>query len=159
MNIINSEVISSDLDVFWNGQNENVKNLRHVSVLVITSAITSETQRALLLRMIAACGLAATDFAIVELADNTPVAWYRLREATQARAVLLFGVPLPALGISVLLKACEPNRFDNALWIPAPALAILEQDAELRKQLWQQGMKLVFIDHIYGNPLAHNHNS
>ncbi len=156
MNIINSEVISSELDVFWNTQNENVKTLSHVSVLVITAPITTETQRSLLHKMIAACSLTTSHFAIVEISPNSPVAWYRLREASQARVVLIFGVPLPALGISVLFKACEPNRFDNRILIPAPALEFLEQNAELRKQLWQQGMKLVFIDHIYGNPMTQN---
>ena len=156
MNIINSEVISAELDVFWNGQNENVKTLSSVSVLVITSTISTESQRGLLHKMIAACGVVAGQFAIIEVNPDTPVAWYQMRVLSQPRVVLLFGVPLPSLGISALFKACEPNRFDNCIWIPAPALQVLEQDAELRKQLWQQGMKVVFADMLFGNVLTQN---
>jgi len=153
MNIIESDVLSSKYDELWNELPAKVKNMLPAPVLVISNELKSEEEQAQLQKMLDACKVPAGAVNTVILKQGEHVAWHKLNHQLRPRVVLLFGVLPMHLGISALFRLCDINRYDGAIWLPAPDIAGLEQQPEMKRQLWQSGMKPVFLDGVAGTIL------
>jgi hypothetical protein len=152
MNIINSEILTSKHDVFWDEVPQMAGNIKAIPVLVITEQLSpANTDRAQLHKMLAACGLSDGEYYILELQSDALVAWHKLHALFQPRVVMLLGISPAQLGISALFRMCEPNRFDDAIWLAAPSVTNMEQQPDVKKQLWHSGMKPVFIERLFGD--------
>jgi len=81
-------------------------------------------------------------------------AWHMLREQLDPKVIFLVGVSPAQLGISALFQINISNRFDDRYWLPTLSLEQLEQNADMKKQLWTGGMKPLFVDKIYGEILS-----
>ncbi len=154
MNIIDSDVLTSKYDELWSEPTVKVKNMIPAPVLVITSELNSAEERAQLQKMLDACKITADAVNTISLMPEEQIAWHKLNHLLQPRVVFLFGIMPVQLGISSLFRLCEMNRFDGAIWLPAPGIAALEQQPELKRQLWLSGMKPVFLDGVAGSVLA-----
>ena len=62
------------------------------------------------------------------------------------KIVFLIGIPAPQLGISALFHLNFPNNFDGCLWLPTLSINELAERDDVKKQLWVNGMKPVFMD-------------
>jgi len=58
--------------------------------------------------------------------------------------VILAGILPIQLGISAMFRLNEPNKYGDCIWIPTLALTELDKLPEMKKQLWNMGLKPVF---------------
>ncbi|GAA4461386.1 hypothetical protein GCM10023093_05950 [Nemorincola caseinilytica] len=153
MNLISSDIVTTEYDVFWQDISSFVKeDMGPAPVLVITGPLASgSTDEVQLRKMLDACKLQPGQYNIVGIAEGAKAAWHQFRHRLSPRVVLLLGIDPGRLGISALFRLCEPNRFDGAIWLPAPAIAAMEREPEVKKQLWLSAMKPVLVDKIFGD--------
>lgn len=145
--IINSKIISDEWDGLWEEPALPEIYKTTATVLVITKPYEPGSgEDVQLQKMLQACKLGDDDYNILQLDDTKPVAWYRIKEKWQPRYVLLLGVLPAQLGISAMFGLFHPNRFGGCTWIPGLSLQELEKQPEAKKQLWQNGLKPVFVD-------------
>lgn len=150
--IINSKIIRTDWDVFWQELDAGITGNATTEVLVLTlpyaDGSSEETQ---LGKILQACKLPAEQYQVIKIESTQQLPWYKLREAKQPKAVILFGIMPQQLGISAMFRLFQPNSFNECIWVASPALTELETNAEAKKQLWQLGLKPVFEDKTIGN--------
>jgi hypothetical protein len=147
VNIIKTDIVDSKYDVFWNDISSFIKDAAPRPVLVVVNGCAEGSADSLQLRkMLDACNLLPEQYNIVRLQDNEQAAWRQLRERLEPRIVFLIGVMPAQLGISAFFILHVPNHFNDRIWLPTVAIAELEKHADVKKQLWTNGMKPVFID-------------
>jgi hypothetical protein len=148
--IINSDIIKTSEDTFWNELPDGVTAGAEIQLLVISKPITAGgTEEVQLQKMMQACGLDAKQYYHLQVAE--PIAWHKLRDTLKPTAILLLGIHPKELGISALFHLYAPNNFDGCIWIPSIALNELEQQPEAKKQLWLHGLKPIFVDKTTSN--------
>lgn len=151
MNIINSDIISAEQDVFWQETSAITKGMSPRPVLVITTRMEEGgAEKMQLQKMLVVSELAPEQYNIVELDSDRKVAWHHLRDALQPKFVFLIGIPPSSLGVSAMFLANEPNRFNDIIWLPTFSISELEQRQDVKKHLWVSGMKPIFVDKVYG---------
>lgn len=150
--IISSPVINQQWDSFWNELPETVQQLPEKPLLVLSQAYTDGSAEAIQLqKMLQACTLTESSYNIVQLSSAQNIPWHKLKEQFKPKTVLLLGVIPEQLGISAMFRLFMPNNFDSAIWIAGLSLTELEKQPEAKKQLWQNGLKPVFVDKTIGN--------
>lgn len=146
MNIINTEIVNSGNDVYWQGLPARFGSLPQRRLLTVVGA---GNDAAMVQRMLDACKMDSDEHVTVSLEAGEQVAWHALRTAVQPSVVFLVGVAPSQLGVSALFKLHELNSFDDMIWLPAmPTAHLAQHDAE-RKQLWSQAMKPLLLDRAY----------
>lgn len=151
MNIINTPVIPSDNDAFWEADERIMKDLSPNSVLVITSPISSNSEEEnLLKKILEACKLNTQDYNLIQLNEKQKISWHLLRDKLEVKTIILFGIELSQLGVNVQLMPHQTNRFNNCNWIPTASLDFIIKQPEIKAHLWNYGLKPVFVDKIYG---------
>lgn len=148
--IIDTEIITARWDEFWKNI-PGIDELAPKDVLVLSGTFepgsAEETQ---LSKILAACNLTVGDYNLIPVPDGDLMAWYRLREQLKPKHVILFGVSPEQLGVSVYFMPHQVNRFNDASWIPTLSLQELEQNPDVKKHLWNYGLKPVFVEKAYG---------
>jgi len=147
MSIIKTDIVSAENDVFWNDVSDITSGHVPRPVLVITNTREHDAQ---LLKMLEASKLAADQYNIIYVEEGRQVAWHQLHYNLKPGVVFLIGVLPAQLGVSALFKLNEPNRYNDTIWLPSLSIAELDQRADVKKQLWLQGMKPIFVDKVYG---------
>ena len=147
--LFNTDIIPSSTDAFWHPVAENLM-ARPVLVLCPPFEGGSAEEEQLMGILRAGCKLTPEQFNIVFVAPGEKKAWYQLRDQAKPKMVLISGVHPAQLGLSVLFKLQEPNRFDGCMWVPTFPLAELVRDKGLKLQLWQGGLKPIFETKTYG---------
>jgi len=154
MNIINVDIITSQNDALWADVSYLVNEPAPKPVLVMTNENESANPADDLLRkMLGACHLTAGQYHIITLKDGQKAAWHQLRELLGPKIILLFGIAPTQLGISALFKINEPNHFNDRVWLPTLSVKEIETKQEAKTQLWNNGMKPIFIEKKFG-PLS-----
>ncbi len=155
MNIINTDIIKSDQDVFWKNS-PLLAELSYRPVLVLTSEFEhgSLEEEQLIGILKSGCRLLEDQYNLIQLKEDTKVAWHMMREQLEPRVVLLFNISPAQLGIAALLRLNEINNFDDCYWVPSLSLGQLAQDKALKGQLWTSGLKPLFVDKIHGEVLV-----
>jgi hypothetical protein len=147
--IIDSKIVGTEWDALW----QDTGALPEAKLLVITAPYSPGSAEAVQLqKMMQACGLEAKDHYVVQLQSWEMKAWHSLRDAVKPEAVLVLGISPKQLGISVQFYLYAPNRFNDTIWIAAPSLSDMEQQPDAKKQLWQLGLKPVFVDKTISLP-------
>jgi hypothetical protein len=147
MNIIKSDIISAENDVFWNDISTAINDAEPRPVLVlVTSYEKGGVEETQLLKMIDACKLTPDQYTIVQLEQEQQIAWHQLAARLNPEIVFLIGIKPIQLGISALFCLNEPNRFNDKVWLPTLSIRELEQHKEVKKQLWVNGINPVFIN-------------
>lgn len=146
-NILKTDIITSENDVFWD-ENIDIKgNYTPKKVLIISLPFDENSAESMQLKkMLAACKLGDDDINTVQITDTQKTAWHYLKHALQPATVILLGVMPANLGISAMFRFNTINQFDNTVWIPTLALEKLEQDPESKKALWVNALKPLFAD-------------
>jgi len=149
MNLFNCDIVSPQSDVLWDGTDRIAGNLSQKPVLVLVCGAEGAVH-AQVLKMLEACKLSEEQFNLVFMKQDDTVAWHGLREKLQPAIVFLMGVLPAQLGISALFAFNTPNNFDGSIWLPAPTVENLESEPAVKRQLWNEGMKPIFIEKRYG---------
>ncbi len=145
MNIIKTDLVSPDFDILWDDITEITGGLVQKDVLIIVNTFAPEsTEKAQLIKMLEASKLVPEQYNIIQLGGDTRVAWHQLRERLGPKIIFLIGIRPSQLGISSLFQLNAPNRFNDCVWLPTVSLSELEKNPEAKKQLWNDGMKVVF---------------
>ena len=155
MNIINTDIVSSTQDVFWDKVSQ-IDGLEQRPVLIVSSEYGqgSKEEEQLLGILKSGCRLLDEQYNIIQLKEDEKAGWHQLREQLAPRVVLLLNI-LPAhLGVAALLRLNEINRFDNCYWIPTVSLAQLMQDVTIKGQLWNNALKPLFVEKLHGDVLV-----
>jgi hypothetical protein len=151
INIIKSNVVTSQYDDFWQDVTPVIGNIVPREVLIIVSPYgQNSTEELQLKKMLDACNLTPGQYNIIMPEEGRQVAWHQLSGKLKPKVVFLVGIMPARLGVSALFSINQPNHFGDCIWLPTLSLKDLDQYAEAKKQLWQNGMKPVFIDKIFG---------
>jgi hypothetical protein len=150
--IFNTPVLSDDFDAFWKNRFEaDGLSLHPRPTLVLTHPLTSgSADAAQLVRMLQACQLSPDDYHILDLAPAERLAWHHLRDHLKPRNILLLGIEADQLGVGIQFMPHQVNRFNDCSWLPTLSIPQLEQYTDIKKHLWNYGLKPVFIDKVYG---------
>lgn len=149
--LIQSDIVPAANDVFWKEVTELVAGKESKSILVITNKLdagSSEMQQ--LQKMLDACKLTPDQYNLLMLDNGQTAAWHMLREKLNPKIIFLIGIMPAQLGISALFRLNEPNNFNDRIWLASISLKDLDQNPEIKKQLWLNGMKPVFLDKKFG---------
>ena len=145
--IINTEIINTETDVFWHMNFNLPGDALPKKVLILSRPFPENSAEELQLnKILSACKLTNDVYNIIQLAENKQTAWHQLKNILQPSVVILFGVHPNDLGISSLFRLNSINNFDNASWIPALSLPEMEQHPQAKKDLWTNALKPLFAD-------------
>lgn len=152
VSVINTDVIPATQDALWDTQPADGM-LAGRPVLVICPAFTpgSGEEEQLTGILSAGCKLTNEHYDLLQLAPDHKMAWWQIKKKTQPKVVLLFGLHPQQLGIGSLFRLSEVNNFDGCKWVPAYPLGQLIQDKAAKGQLWNNALKPIFEQKIYGN--------
>jgi hypothetical protein len=144
MQLYNTKVIPAGEDKLW-GTPADLPALAGTKLLVISApfvADSSESQT--LAKMMSACRLSATDYALIQLPETERLSWRALMEAGAPQRVLMLGISPAQLGISAFFQLNHCNNFLACVFIPGLSLGQLEQQPAAKRELWEQGLKPCF---------------
>ena len=151
MNILNTDIVNSTEDIYWD-EIPRISQNQPKPVLILSAEYLPGSNEDDQLRAImnAGCKLTADQYNVVLMTPNEKIAWRQLRQAVQPRVVLLFNVTPANLGISALFRLNELNNFDGCFWIPTFSLERISQDKELKGYLWNNSLKPLFVNKTHG---------
>lgn len=121
------------------------KNEGNILVLVREEEypFLSDRQLQFLTSILTACKLSLADVAIVNTLDLDIEEIIAAIDGLKAKNVIAFGVEPSALGAPSYFPPFKVQQFDSRYFIHSPELAALENDQEIKKQLWT-GLKTMF---------------
>jgi hypothetical protein len=147
MNIIKSDIVSPAYDVLWDDTTDVIKGATPRDILILVNTFSPDnSESGQLQKMLEACKLSPEQYNIIQLDKGKMVAWHQLRELLDPKIIFMIGILPSQLGISSLFRLNAPNRFNDRVWLPTVSLSELEQNKALKQQLWNEGMKPLFID-------------
>lgn len=144
-NIIQSKIVDTEWDAFWQQLPANVAILQPENTLILSLPYAAgSAEDVQLTKMLQACQL--TGYNIVQIETGQRIAWHLLKDKLSPKYILLLGIAPEQLGISAMFRLFSPNHFDECTWIPGLSLTEMESQPEVKKQLWLNGLKPVFVD-------------
>jgi hypothetical protein len=144
--IINTKIVKAEWDEFWLEGSIDA-HYKPKDCLVVTQSFALGTPEEIQLKkMIGACGIDTLNVNTIHINNLEKLSWRQLKEKLDPKYVLLLGIQPIQLGISALFRLNEPNYFDHCLLIPALSLTEMETMPEMKKELWLNGLKPVFVD-------------
>ena len=151
INVINSNIVDAAYDVYWQDVADITNGHTPKPVLVISVDYEHNSPEDVQLhKMLEACKMEVGKYNLIKIGSDTRLAWHRLREQLDPKIIFLIGIIPVNLGISASFRLNEPNRFAGCIWLPTLGIAELEQNKEAKSQLWNNGMKPLFVD----NPIT-----
>ena len=90
--IINSDIITTDTDIFWLDNEAMLSNTQPKQVLILSlkfAASSGEDEQ--LKKIIAACKLDETQYNLIQFSEIDEVSWHKLKSACHPKQVILFG--------------------------------------------------------------------
>ena len=152
VNIIKSDIVLPQYDELWNDVDPLLNGGTPKPVLVLVNKFADSSQEpAQLQKMLDACKLSNDQYNLVQLAEGQYAAWHQLRTALNPKIIFMIGVLPAQLGISAMFQLNGPNKFSDCIWLPTLSLSALEQQADVKKHLWGNGMKPILVDKAYGD--------
>lgn len=149
--IIETDILSDEWNTFWDKLPETKGPLEPKKVLILSAPFGANTSEATQLqKMMQACNIREDQYNVLQLNEGEDIAWHQLQFHLKPGVILLLGIQPSRLGVSALFRINEPNRYNECIWIPSLSLSELELNPEVKKQLWLQALKPVFVDKSYG---------
>jgi DNA polymerase III psi subunit len=126
-------VVSQEHGIPFLGNNQK----RLVIVVEDENAVyVSDTDLNFLSGILAACKLSMADVALVNLARATAISYTTLEQQLQAEKILLFGVTPARLELPLQFPFYQIQKFNNQVYVAAPALSELQGDKNEKTKLW-----------------------
>jgi hypothetical protein len=114
------------------------------SLLLLPGSITDypEADQQLLQRMMSALGIPETSYQIIFLPDKVQCRLTAVAGSGQTRQVINMGIGWDRLGLHVELPLYHAALVGNWVLVAADPPAMLAKDGQLKKQLWDQLMRM-----------------
>ncbi|MEY5046533.1 MAG: hypothetical protein RL713_1758 [Bacteroidota bacterium] len=153
-NILHNDVLTAlfknsflvDLSATQENKEEQTDGPRQIEVLVFHHHAQKElpsSQLALLEAILNACKLNTTQVMIYSKNDTHATPLNTLLEKYQPQKIILFGVDPAAIGLPIHFPVFQIQQYQQAQYLHAPSLTDLENEKQLKIQLWQK-LKLLF---------------
>ncbi|MEY2811126.1 MAG: hypothetical protein RI991_121 [Bacteroidota bacterium] len=153
-NILHNDVLTAlfknsflvDLSANQENKEEQSDESRQIKVLVFHHHAQKElpsSQLALLEAILNACKLNTTQVMIYSKNDTHATPLNALLEKYQPQKIILFGVDPAAIGLPIHFPVFQIQQYQQAQYLHAPSLTDLENEKQLKIQLWQK-LKLLF---------------
>ena len=144
MQLYNTKVIPASEDVLWEVP-ANLPAFTGAKLLVLSSPFdTNGPESGTLAKMMTACRLTASEYVVIQMEADRKLPIQALIAAGAPQRILLLGVSPSQLAINALLQPNHCNAFLGCTLIPGYALGLIEQQAGLKRELWEQGLKPCF---------------
>ncbi len=95
-----------------------------------------EAELDFLMGILAACKLTMEDVALVNLHHHPSLDYGTLTAETGAQKILLLGTDPASIGLPIAFPQYQVQRFNNQVYLSAPALPLLQQDRMEKSKLW-----------------------
>lgn len=89
-----------------------------------------------LMGILAACKLSMADVALVNKATAANLNYTAIDEQLNAQTILLFGITPDALELPLQFPNYQIQKFNNQVYLAAPALQVLQGDKAEKTKLW-----------------------
>lgn len=143
MQLYNTKVVPSATDALW--VPPALPDMTGAVLLIITTPYAQDgAESQTLQKMMAACKLSQSDYAVLEIPPDAPYSWQAIAASGAPKAVLLLGVLPAQLSIHALFRLHAPNHFGGHIFIPALSLKEIESNPAAKKELWASGLKPLF---------------
>jgi hypothetical protein len=121
------------------------KNAGNILILVKEEEypFVSDNQLQFLTAILTACKLSLADVAIVNALNMDQEEVTEVISHLQSRNIIAFGMEPAALGLPMYFPAFQVQQSETRYYLHTPELAALEQDQNLKKQLWNS-LKTMF---------------
>ena len=90
----------------------------------------------LLTNLITACQLSMEDIALVNYFNSDKLNYKDLIEYFQSETILLFGIPAKKIDLPFIIPNFQIQSYDKKLFMAAPGLNELNNNKDLKKDLW-----------------------
>ncbi|MEY3058685.1 MAG: hypothetical protein RL000_37 [Bacteroidota bacterium] len=148
-NMLHNEVLAAlfknsflvDLSATKENTVEQKDESKQIEVLVFHHHAQKElphTQLALLEAILNACKLNTTQVMIYSKNETHTTPLNSLLEKYQPQKIILFGVEPAAIGLPILFPVFQIQQHQQSQYLSAPSLTDLENDKQLKIQLWQK---------------------
>ena len=95
--------------------------------------------------LLKACHLTMADIAFINLSHHKGITYQRLIEELNASKILLFGITTQQLDLPFQIPFFQVQSYDEHAFMVAPALSEIQQNQQLKKQLWNSLQKIFNI--------------
>ena len=96
-----------------------------------------------LMGILSACKLSMADVALVNISKAVTLAYPEIEQQLKAEKILFFGVTPAQLQLPLQFPNYQIQKYNNQVYVAAPALKTLQGDKEEKTKLWNC-LKLVF---------------
>jgi len=153
MNILKTDLVDVQNDEFWEDISDLISDAVAKPTLILVKGNWEDiAEYNQLQKMLDAVKLSPEQYNIIWLKDGQKAAWHQLREKLEPKTIFLVGVMPAQLGIAALFRINQPNNFNDCVWLPTLSISELEQNPTAKGQLWNNGMKPIFVEKKFGHP-------
>lgn len=143
MQLYNTKVVPSSEDSLWALPYE-LPAFKNTKLLIVSAPFAAGTEEQTLRNMMTACRLADDEYAMIHLMPEERISWQMLASAGAPHRVLMLGVVPAQLAIHALFRLNHCNDFLGCTFIVSFSLTQIEQDRNVKRELWEQGLKRCF---------------
>ena len=113
-------------------------NERQVTIIAndTTSIYLPDEELNFLMGVLSACKLSMADVALVNIAKAGALTYSKIEEELNAGTILLFGVEPAQLQLPLQFPQYQIQKFNNQVYLAAPALTIIAADKAEKTRLW-----------------------
>jgi hypothetical protein len=121
------------------------KNAGNILILIKEEEypFVSDPQLQFLTAILTACKLSLADVAIVNALDMDSEQIMKAIDQLQSKNIIAFGIEPAGLGLPMYFPEFQVQQSETRYYLHSPELAALEQDQNLKKQLWNS-LKTMF---------------
>lgn len=144
MQLFNTKVIPSSVDKLWQAAEKPMDTASQRMLVFAAPFPENSEEESVLQKMMQACKLNDNDYHLRVMEAEESLSLARFCKGVIPPVVLLLGITPARLGINArfILNACNP--FLGSTFIPSLDLGHIAYDKELKRVLWEQGLKPMF---------------
>jgi LytS/YehU family sensor histidine kinase len=114
------------------------KNEKRVTIIVndTNTIYLPDEELNFLMGILSACKLSMADVALVNISKTLTINYTEIEEQLHAEKILLFGVTPSQLQLPLQFPNYQIQKYNNQVYVAAPALKVLQGDKEEKTKLW-----------------------
>ena len=114
------------------------KNEKRIAIIVndTNTIYLPDEELNFLMGILSACKLSMADVALVNISKTLSINYPEIEEQLHAEKILLFGVAPAQLQLPLQFPNYQIQKYNNQVYVAAPALNVLQGDKEEKTKLW-----------------------
>lgn len=114
------------------------KNEKRIAIIVndANTIYLPDEELNFLMGILSACKLSMADVALVNISKASSLSYTEIEEQLHAEKILLFGVTPAQLQLPLQFPNYQIQKYNNQVYVAAPALNVLQGDKEEKTKLW-----------------------